>query len=1011
MNFESARSNADDTNSCSSIQTGLSIDEESESTIFLPVTNEVGSSSSTGLLFSDIEKMQDKTRVAGASPITKCGSAEDSSATSNSSDNDDKDAKKDPGRTLLKNFTLPTIKKPSKSQNRVLLRRIQRGAPYYYRASKASRASKLENQKQNLMVDTEQVQRLYEALRSIENAQSENPVTQPHSHTLAVSAPPPHVQLKPLGDPLSKSSSSLVDLDVKRDKTFEASSAAITDEPIPRPKSHQSHADQDEKRVSSAPSNLSETKLVTCKSGNNASTQSLTLWKYLLLELGSQNTHVSSEEKTEQLGNFIRLPFYLERVIIFGSLACFDSFLYIFTILPLRFCYAIIHLFLRMFRLKKQKIPLTRKIDIIKGIVFLAVLYLLMQLDTSKIYHGIRGQSAIKLYVMFNVLEIADKLCSALGIDILDCLFSANTLDIGYSKSYILFLVRLIFFTLVATFYVYIHSNIILYQIISLNVAVNSYSNALLTLLLSNQFSEIKSTVFKKFERENLFQLTCADVAERFQITIMMLVIGLRNIVEVSSTGLVPRSWSGWNRWLGAIMGPMIVVVGSEVCVDWLKHAYIAKFNNIRPRVYRKFLDVLVYDYSDDAFSDQIMTKRIGIPIIPLASVFLRMLLQSYSILVEYQQSTLVTSSSSSTGSTTASFLPTCSITSLANSIILNETRKVNGDVSTNLSFSPIATSLSSASSLMNFPHSSSSAYQQSNSTWIDTINAFFITMVPYYFEKFTQPSYYTCLYSSFRNTLSSCMPDSADSFYATATMVLIVAISFILLFTIKLLLGLFLLQYTSKRRAIVLAKSSKPTTLPPINTNPSISHHPSLVTSTPLHSAGVPSATNNINFQIPPAPLTVPTTPTATTRTRSSSQVIHGSRRHSISRSSVSAGVSATVSQVSNTVPKQYPIITLPVSNPPSTSGSSGGATLVSARSGSASSGVGIEGYESDESDHVPGPIKGQGLVEVNETVRERMYAPDEPVPPPKPRKTYIKDFKDLCKIQRFKMTAKQIW
>lgn len=161
------------------------------------------------------------------------------------------------------------------------------------------------------MVDTEQVQRLYEALRSIENAQSENPVTQPHSHTLAVSAPPPHVQLKPLGDPLSKSSSSLVDLDVKRDKTFEASSAAITDEPIPRPKSHQSHADQDEKRVSSAPSNLSETKLVTCKSGNNASTQSLTLWKYLLLELGSQNTHVSSEEKTEQLGNFIRLPFIL----------------------------------------------------------------------------------------------------------------------------------------------------------------------------------------------------------------------------------------------------------------------------------------------------------------------------------------------------------------------------------------------------------------------------------------------------------------------------------------------------------------------------------------------------------------------------------------------------------------------------------------------------------------------------------------------------------------------------
>ena len=32
----------------------------------------------------------------------------------------------------------------------------------------------------------------------------------------------------------------------------------------------------------------------------------------------------------------------------------------------------------------------------------------------------------------------------------------------------------------------------------------------LLTLLLSNQFTEIKSAVFKKFEKENLFQMSCA---------------------------------------------------------------------------------------------------------------------------------------------------------------------------------------------------------------------------------------------------------------------------------------------------------------------------------------------------------------------------------------------------------------------------------------------------------------------------------------------------------------------
>ena len=51
---------------------------------------------------------------------------------------------------------------------------------------------------------------------------------------------------------------------------------------------------------------------------------------------------------------------------------------------------------------------------------------------------------------------------------------------------------------------------VLFYQVMTLNVSVNSYNNALLTLLLSNQFVEIKGSVFKKFEKENLFQLSCA---------------------------------------------------------------------------------------------------------------------------------------------------------------------------------------------------------------------------------------------------------------------------------------------------------------------------------------------------------------------------------------------------------------------------------------------------------------------------------------------------------------------
>src|SRR6202012_5241405 len=91
----------------------------------------------------------------------------------------------------------------------------------------------------------------------------------------------------------------------------------------------------------------------------------------------------------------------------------------------------------------------------------------------------------------------------------------------------------------IALVYNVIHAAALLYQVITLNVAVNSYSNALLTLLMSNQFVEIKGAVFKKVEKENLFQLTCADVVERFQLWLMLLIIALRNIVEVGGLSMM----------------------------------------------------------------------------------------------------------------------------------------------------------------------------------------------------------------------------------------------------------------------------------------------------------------------------------------------------------------------------------------------------------------------------------------------------------------------------------------
>ena len=478
----------------------------------------------------------------------------------------------------------------------------------------------------------------------------------------------------------------------------------------------------------------------------------LSIPTYLQLELSSHRPsplyihrsttndfpYESSKVKIERLLNFMWLYPQLEGVLWFGTLACFDSWLYTFTILPLRLVRSFYVLgqswatnlvgeiqfvssFVysgtgRMWRRRRTRshsaapvvsgraalssehvhekpkssrhhrraksVPSALlpddKADMLKGLLIICTCLILLRLDASKMYHWIRGQAAIKLYVIYNVLEVCDRLFSAIGQDVLECLFSREALERkpdGHSK-----VLRPLWLFALALVYTVTHATSLFYQVITLNVAVNSYSNALITLLMSNQFVEIKSTVFKKFEKENLFQLTCADVVERFQLWLMLTIIASRNIVETggltagfsmltsstsgpssppvlnssnpltqamppqSSSSILPRSFTllpalvssvtAYAPAVGHVLGPFLVVLGSEMFVDWLKHAYIGKFNNTRPAIYGRFLDVLAKDYYTNAFGDQNLTKRLGLPVIPLSCLFIRAGVQTYHMFI-----------------------------------------------------------------------------------------------------------------------------------------------------------------------------------------------------------------------------------------------------------------------------------------------------------------------------------------------------------------------------------------
>lgn len=354
----------------------------------------------------------------------------------------------------------------------------------------------------------------------------------------------------------------------------------------------------------------------------------------------------------EELVNMFSIPWYLEKFMLFGLFVCLNSFLALFTLAPIKIILVASQVLITYIKNPKQNVIhqlSSIKKDVITLSLIAMALFVLFsgKLDISKMYHDVRGQADIKLYVMFGVLEVAEKLCSSIGQDIINILFQISSVDqVG----------RFITFYFISVFYLSFHAYILIYQCVSLNVAANSYSNALLTLLLSNQFAELKSSVFKKLDREGLFQITMADLSERFQLSLMLGIIAVRNLLQLNSAhGLIPDSWKKWNIWLGAVFGPGVVVIGSEIFVDWLKHCFISKFNKIKPRVYRNFLYVSCLDFlqvfqtsSEDSsksheFTDFIvLTRRIGLPLLALAVCFLRMTIGDFKQIFIIQCSTNV---------------------------------------------------------------------------------------------------------------------------------------------------------------------------------------------------------------------------------------------------------------------------------------------------------------------------------------------------------------------------------
>ncbi|KTG31533.1 hypothetical protein cypCar_00003750, partial [Cyprinus carpio] len=253
----------------------------------------------------------------------------------------------------------------------------------------------------------------------------------------------------------------------------------------------------------------------------------------------------------------------------FGFFLCLDAFLYVFTLLPLRTLLA----FLRLLTIPccglggSRFLQPAQVCDLLKGLIMVLCYSMMHYVDYAMMYHLIRGQSVIKLYIIYNMLEVADRLFSSFGQDILDALYWTATEPKSRKRAHI----GVIPHFFMAVFYVFLHAILIMVQASTLNVAFNSHNKSLLTIMMSNNFVEIKGSVFKKFEKNNLFQMSNSDIKERFTNSVLLLIVCLRNMEQFS--------WNSDHLWV--LLPDVFIVILSEVAVDIIKHAFITKFNDI----------------------------------------------------------------------------------------------------------------------------------------------------------------------------------------------------------------------------------------------------------------------------------------------------------------------------------------------------------------------------------------------------------------------------------------------
>jgi hypothetical protein len=291
---------------------------------------------------------------------------------------------------------------------------------------------------------------------------------------------------------------------------------------------------------------------------------------------GEPETAQPSRLPVSFLKDYAFLPAVVEYVVNHGILVCFSALLYELTFMP----------FSGMRGLWKwvtfRQMSHIERSDFLRTLVLLvSVVVFNHSIDFSAVYHYIRAQSLLKLYFIYNMLEIIERLVRSWGNDLMDGLIRSAALSGSRISVFINWLVVLLY----SLGHAYIH----FWRVMLISVAM--LANDMLIVLLTNNFNELKGTVFKKSEPRSLYPVLTSDIVQRTYLFIDVALVLFRMVTSPQRSKM---PFAEVAYWIG-------FMIGLEVITDWLKFMCISKFNQI---------DIGTYWHYSRIHKDDILNSR-----------------------------------------------------------------------------------------------------------------------------------------------------------------------------------------------------------------------------------------------------------------------------------------------------------------------------------------------------------------------------------------------------------------